>query len=691
MGGTSFSCPGAAGSAALIREYFARGFYPTGDSNTANEWNYISAALVKACLLNGASPQLIGYTVPDNNIGWGRVLLDDVLYFYGDIRKLTVVDETTGVATGEYQEYVVSVNNQSEPLKTALVWTDYPGVAGANPAIVNNLDLEVIAPDGTHYRGNQYTSGQSTPNPTLWDTLNVEECCRVNVPVLGDWTIRVYGTNVPQGTRQPYALAISGGLGLQSEPVLHICGYKIQGNNSAVDPGDTLYITDTLLNSSGLGVTGCSGILRTQSPYIFLIDSIGNFGDILVGWKGNNGGSKFRFRISFSTPFPIYVPFVLHLSGASGYNQDISFDLRLGNNGLEIIWGPKQVQIAPGDSQFLYGLTYNPTDSRIYVANFYSRHIYLYTSDSNVTYLGSIPAPDSACTDLKYCAYDNTFWVAANPTQTAAKKIVKINPSGTILREFSNPANDYPTGLAWMGTRRRLFLADRRTAPDSLPQYIYSSDTLGGADQMILSFDGHYGPRCLAMDPIDPYYGSLDTNLLLTYTWFNNTGTSLDSVSLYELRLIDLGVVNRLTFPGWNVRGIEYDPRDYNYWITIPQNPDRSIAKIAGFHQMVAGVRDETNAYNGSKLYLAPPCPNPFTRRLTISYVVPYSMRVKIKLYDIAGRLVATLADGVENAGSKTVSWDGRDEHKNRLPAGVYFLRLETGQGSLTRKIVLTR
>jgi len=217
MGGTSFSTPCAAGSAALIREYFSRGFYPTGDSNAANVWNYISAALVKACLINGASPQINNTTIPDNNTGWGRVLLDDVLYFSGDVRKLAVVDDTIGVATGEYQEYVVSVNNQSEPLKIALVWTDYPAVAGANPAIVNNLDLEVITPDGTHYHGNIYSSGQSIPNPTVWDTVNVEECCRVDVPVLGDWTVRVYGTNVPQGPKQPFALAVSGGLGPQTD------------------------------------------------------------------------------------------------------------------------------------------------------------------------------------------------------------------------------------------------------------------------------------------------------------------------------------------------------------------------------------------------------------------------------------------------------------------------------------------
>jgi len=75
MAGTSMSNPCIAGNAALVREYFARGFYPTGDSVVGNQWTFIPAAVVKAMLINGASPQMDGFTVPDNNIGWGRVSL----------------------------------------------------------------------------------------------------------------------------------------------------------------------------------------------------------------------------------------------------------------------------------------------------------------------------------------------------------------------------------------------------------------------------------------------------------------------------------------------------------------------------------------------------------------------------------------------------------------------------------------
>ena len=82
---------------------------------------------------------------------------------------------------------------------------------------VNNLNLEVVAPSGTFYRGNKYTSGQSTQNPSGWDSLNPEECVRVNSPETGDWTIRVRGQQV-RTARQPYAWAITGAVSGPGSP-----------------------------------------------------------------------------------------------------------------------------------------------------------------------------------------------------------------------------------------------------------------------------------------------------------------------------------------------------------------------------------------------------------------------------------------------------------------------------------------
>ena len=207
MSGTSMSSPGACGSGALARQYLREGWYPTGKKVAGNAWAYISAAMIKAILINCADPNITNYTVPDNNVGWGRVDLDSTLYFAGDARKTLVLDDTIGVLTGERKDYHFSVPSGASVLKVTLVWTDYPGNPAVNRQIVNDLDLYCQI-GATYYRGNQYSGGQSVANPTGRDSINVEECVRVNTPTAGDWLVRIEGRNVPYGP-QPFALVIT--------------------------------------------------------------------------------------------------------------------------------------------------------------------------------------------------------------------------------------------------------------------------------------------------------------------------------------------------------------------------------------------------------------------------------------------------------------------------------------------------
>lgn len=209
MDGTSMASPSAAASAVLARQYFVEGWYPSGGANPADSL-LPSAALLKAVLINGADRNITGYTVPDNNVGWGRIDLDSVLYFAGDVKELAVVDEAVGLSTGQYVEYTYNIASGSVPARFTLVWSDYPGAGGAGIKLVNNLDLTVTAPNNDQYKGNVYAGGQSTTGGS-YDTLNVEECVRIDAPLTGNWTVRVSGVNVPYGP-QPFALVVTGDL-----------------------------------------------------------------------------------------------------------------------------------------------------------------------------------------------------------------------------------------------------------------------------------------------------------------------------------------------------------------------------------------------------------------------------------------------------------------------------------------------
>ncbi len=83
--------------------------------------------------------------------------------------------------------------------------------------------------------------------------------------------------------------------------------------------------------------------------------------------------------------------------------------------------------------------------------------------------------------------------------------------------------------------------------------------------------------------------------------------------------------------------------------------------------------------------------PDPFVERTTLSFRIAAPGRVRLAIYDVAGRRVATLLDGARDAGEHGVVWDGRDERGRRAAAGVYFGRLESDRLVSTRRLVLAR
>ncbi len=84
--------------------------------------------------------------------------------------------------------------------------------------------------------------------------------------------------------------------------------------------------------------------------------------------------------------------------------------------------------------------------------------------------------------------------------------------------------------------------------------------------------------------------------------------------------------------------------------------------------------------------------PNPFNPRTVIRYDLPSALNVRLEIYDVAGRRVRTLVDGlVREAGSHEVVWDGRDDRGIHVSSGVFFYRIEAADFRETRKLVLVR
>ena len=83
--------------------------------------------------------------------------------------------------------------------------------------------------------------------------------------------------------------------------------------------------------------------------------------------------------------------------------------------------------------------------------------------------------------------------------------------------------------------------------------------------------------------------------------------------------------------------------------------------------------------------------PNPFGRQAELSYGLPRGGRVRLDVYDVRGRRVASVVDRVDIAGWRSVVWDGRDRAGREVASGTYFLRLESGGQAQVGKVVLAR
>jgi hypothetical protein len=90
-------------------------------------------------------------------------------------------------------------------------------------------------------------------------------------------------------------------------------------------------------------------------------------------------------------------------------------------------------------------------------------------------------------------------------------------------------------------------------------------------------------------------------------------------------------------------------------------------------------------------LALYPPHPNPFSSESAIGFSLPESGLMRLTIHDVSGRCVATLAQGWNRAGSREISWDGRDDRGRRVAGGIYFCRLWSRAGVVSRKMVVLR
>lgn len=193
--GTSMSTPAVAGSIALLLQQYRMTFAS----------NDPLPSTLKALLIGTARDR--GNRGPDFKYGYGEIDVKTAVDLIKD-QPDYIVEEAISSAD-EVDTYPITVPSGVSELKVTLVWDDLPGTINARPTLVNDLDLELIGPDGeVYYPWILDPVNREAPATTGPDHTNNVEQVQIENPSAGEWKVIIKGYRMPFSSRQDYSLVI---------------------------------------------------------------------------------------------------------------------------------------------------------------------------------------------------------------------------------------------------------------------------------------------------------------------------------------------------------------------------------------------------------------------------------------------------------------------------------------------------
>ncbi len=187
---------------------------------------------------------------------------------------------------------------------------------------------------------------------------------------------------------------------------------------------------------------------------------------------------------------------------------------------------------------------------------------------------------------------------------------------------------------------------------------------------------------------------------LQTVSW-NVAGTDLAPVNCQTVNIL-LSTDGGLDFTAALAVGTANDGSEM---ITVPNTPttlarikveaaDNVFFDINNFNVQIlesAAVAEPVQVAAAGGVVLHECRPNPFNPQTTIAFELPSASRATLRVYDLAGRLVATLADGLLPAGTHSASWNGTDASGRAVASGIYLCELRAGAKRLTERMMLLK
>jgi hypothetical protein len=120
-------------------------------------------------------------------------------------------------------------------------------------------------------------------------------------------------------------------------------------------------------------------------------------------------------------------------------------------------------------------------------------------------------------------------------------------------------------------------------------------------------------------------------------------------------------------------------------------DPPGAPASHFSFSILSVGVQELKRGRVPTTYALSDANPNPFLHSTQVYYQVPQESRLRITVYDAAGRIVNCIVDEILQPGYHQSPWDGTDSDGRPVNSGVYFYRMETPSFTSSKKVLLLK
>lgn len=432
---------------------------------------------------------------------------------------------------------------------------------------------------------------------------------------------------------------------IYSQPLLNFLEFGIDDasgdNDGRADPGETVQLWVRVENYWA-AANSLIGFLSSEADYITIDDATGVFGNIPSQGTGSNQANPFTFTVHEDAIEGFWPEFSVHFTAPGGFEQDFTMELMIGTPPILVV-----------DDDL--GMNYQD---------------YLVTSLNDIyalyeVYDVSVLGPT---TQLDFSEYEAIVWITGNDAATTLNTTEMtalqsyIDNGGTLILSGQNINEDIGnTGF---------FTNYLKCSPQS--------NTVG---QMTLAGD--------AANPL-----SAGMNFLLIGATGAGNQTSASSV-------IPMGIAQSMfKYPNTQVGGVNY----YN------SANGAHVVYLAFGLEAVSGLGGTTSrasfleaVFDWAGLVLDTPhlqsapvipkefalgyvYPNPFNNSAEVSFKLPVSQAITLKVFDLLGRETAVLTQGRFNPGEHKIIWNA-----GNLASGVYIINLQGEEASVSMKAVLIK